>query len=165
MLEPPLGFSVDAMEPFGEPFEVAASVAEAAATGANATGEGEVARRLGGFRQVCPFAHKSARAPSRILPQITIRRKIFEMTKQSAFRSYDPLNEDDLHVGLQGQISTSEAIRSILDELNESPWNGESLSIAISCWLTEWQGLRVAAATDFKKRARLAGCWPSEKRR
>ena len=73
------------------------------------------------------------------------------MTKQSAFRCFDPLNEDDFHVCLQGQISTSEAIRSILDELDNNLWGKESLSIAVSCWLTEWQGLCVAAATHFQE--------------
>lgn len=76
-------------------------------------------------------------------------------TDADTFRSYDPLNEDDWHPCLRGQISTSQAVHSILDELDDAPRSGESLSIAVSCWLTEWQGLCVLAASNSTKRTQL----------
>lgn len=80
MLEPPLGFSVDAMEPYGEPHEVAASVAEAAAPGANATGEGEVAGvALEGSAKSAPSPSNAAEAHERlaqVLPKIITRRQL-----------------------------------------------------------------------------------------
>ncbi len=74
-------------------------------------------------------------------------RRTLRSDTQSTFHCFDPLNEDDWHICLRGLIDTSKTVHSILD-LNEKIWGSESISIAISCWLTEWQGLCLAVASE-----------------